>query len=100
MVDFFWNVGAPESEIDRLNDVGALINPIKIGSWIDMSAKGGMDGGWYFPIDIPLKMAIEAADPGDPSKKVTDWAERHGVEKSFSVGRDMGAAPPRQTEIR
>lgn len=57
MVDFFWNVGAPESEIDRLNDVGALINPIKIGSWIDMSAKGGMDGGWYFPVDIPLKMA-------------------------------------------
>jgi hypothetical protein len=34
MVDFFWNVGAPESEIDRLNDVGALINPVKIGSWI------------------------------------------------------------------
>jgi hypothetical protein len=39
MVDFFWNVGAPESEIDRLNDVGALINPVRIGSWIDMSAK-------------------------------------------------------------
>jgi len=100
MVDFFWNVGAPESEIDRLNDVGALINPIKIGSWIDMSAKGGMDGGWYFPVDIPLKMAIEAADPGDPAKKVTEWAEKHTVDKSFSVGRDMGAAPPRQTEIR
>lgn len=100
MVDFFWNVGAPESEIDRLNDVGALINPIKIGSWIDMSAKGGMDGGWYFPVDIPLKMAIEAADPGEPSKKVTEWAAKHSVEKSFSVGRDMGAAPPRQTEIR
>lgn len=100
MVDFFWNVGAPESEIDRLNDVGALINPIKIGSWIDMSAKGGMDGGWYFPVEIPLKMAIEAADPGDPAKKVTEWAAKHGVDKAFSVGRDMGAAPPRQTEIR
>eukprot|EP00009_Paramoeba_aestuarina_P003717 CAMPEP_0201512680 /NCGR_PEP_ID=MMETSP0161_2-20130828/4883_1 /ASSEMBLY_ACC=CAM_ASM_000251 /TAXON_ID=180227 /ORGANISM="Neoparamoeba aestuarina, Strain SoJaBio B1-5/56/2" /LENGTH=465 /DNA_ID=CAMNT_0047908615 /DNA_START=37 /DNA_END=1434 /DNA_ORIENTATION=- len=100
MVDFFWNVGAPESEIDRLNDVGALINPAKIGSWIDMSAKGGMDGGWYFPVDILMKMAIEAADPGDPSKKVLEWSEKHHVEKCFSVGRDMGAAPPRQTEIR
>lgn len=100
MVDFFWNVGAPESEIDRLNDVGALINPIKIGSWIDMSAKGGMDGGWYFPVEIMLKMAIEAADPGEPSKKVLEWSEKHHVEKCFSVGRDMGAAPPRQTEIR
>jgi len=100
MVDFFWNVGAPESEIDRLNDVGALINPVKIGSWIDMSAKGGMDGGLYFPVEIPLQLAIEASDAGDPTRKVTEWGERNGVTTCYSVGRDMGAAPPRQTEIR
>jgi len=100
MVDFFWNVGAPESEIDRLNDVGALINPVKIGSWIDMSAKGGMDGGWFFPVEIPLDRAIEASDTGDPTRKVSEWARSNGVNQAFSVGRDMGAAPPRQTEIR
>jgi len=100
MVDFFWNVGAPESEIDRLNDVGALINPVKIGSWIDMSAKGGMDGGWFFPVEIPLERAIEASDAGDPTRKVSEWAKNNGVTQAFSVGRDMGAAPPRQTEIR
>jgi len=100
MVDFFWNVGAPESEIDRLNDVGALINPVKIGSWIDMSAKGGMDGGWFFPVEIPLDRAIEASDTGDPTRKVSEWARSNGVNQCFSVGRDMGAAPPRQTEIR
>lgn len=100
MVDFFWNVGAPESEIDRLNDVGALINPVKIGSWIDMSGKGGMDGGWYFPVEIPLSLALEAADPGEPSVKVKEWATKNNIDKVYSVGRDMGAAPPRQTEIR
>jgi hypothetical protein len=93
-------VGAPESEIDRLNDVGALINPVKIGSWIDMSQKGGMDGGWYFPVEIPIKTAIEASDAGDPSRKVRDWADKHSIAKVLSVGRDMGAAPPRQTEVR
>lgn len=100
MVDFFWNVGAPELEIDRLNDVGALINPVKIGSWIDMSAKGGMDGGWYFPVDVPMKLALEAADPGDASRKVGEWCENHGIGTVYVVGRDMGAAPPRQTEFR
>ncbi|KYQ89736.1 pleckstrin (PH) domain-containing protein [Tieghemostelium lacteum] len=100
MVDFFWNVGAPESEIDRLNDVGAIINPVKIGSWIDMSDKGGMDGGWYFPVDIPLKLAIEASDAGEPTRKLSQWAEANEVINCYSVGRDMGAAPPRQTEIR
>lgn len=100
MVDFFWNVGAPETEIDRLNDVGALINPLKIGSWIDMSGKCGMDGGWFFPVDIDIKAAIEAADAGEPTHTVMQWAEKHNVARCFSVGRDMGAAPPRQTELR
>jgi hypothetical protein len=31
MVDFFYDVGSPESEIDRLNDVGGFIQPIIIG---------------------------------------------------------------------
>jgi hypothetical protein len=100
MVDFFWNVGAPESEIDRLNDVGALINPFKIGSWIDMSAKGGMDGGWFFPVEITMKTALEAADAGDALSRVAAWADKHSIDKVYSVGRDMGAAPPRQTEFR
>jgi len=100
MVDFFWNVGAPESEIDRLNDVGALINPVKIGSWIDMSGKGGMDGGWYFPVDVPLKLAIEASDPGDAIQRFASWADLNKVTSVYAVGRDMGAAPPRQTELR
>jgi len=100
MVDFFWNVGAPESEIDRLNDVGALINPVKIGSWIDMSAKGGMDGGWYFPVPMTMQAAADSADPGEPTRKLVQWAEKHQIAQVTSIGRDMGAAPPRQTEIR
>lgn len=100
MVDFFYNVGAPDTEIDRLNDIGSLINPLKIGSWIDMSANGGMDGGWFFPVDISIKMALEASDEGEPVRKVAEWASQNGIEYAFSVGRDMGASPPRQTEIR
>jgi len=65
-----------------------------------MSAKGGMDGGWYFPVDIPLKLAVEAADAGEAITKFTQWAEKNEVMTVFTVGRDMGAAPPRQTELR
>jgi hypothetical protein len=31
MVDFFWGVGSPEMEIDRLNDVGGFMLPAVIG---------------------------------------------------------------------
>lgn len=100
MVDFFWNVGAPEEEINRLNEVGSLINPPIIGSWIDVSRELGMDGGWFFPSEIPLEVALSAADPGYPTQEVSAWAKSCGIENCNYVGRDMGAIPPRQTEIR
>lgn len=100
MVNFFWNVGAPETEIDRLNDVGALINPMQIGSWIDMSSDGGMDGGWFFPVDVSINLALEASDTGEPIKQLEEWCREYDITQCISVGRDMGAAPPRQTEIR
>jgi hypothetical protein len=100
MVDFFWNVGAPEVEIDRLNDVGTMLNPVKIGSWIDMSGAGGMDGGWYFPVEASLISALNVPDPGDANPKINEWATAHDVVSAVYLGRDMGAVPPRQTEVR
>eukprot|EP01090_Pellita_catalonica_P016285 TRINITY_DN461_c0_g1_i1.p1 TRINITY_DN461_c0_g1~~TRINITY_DN461_c0_g1_i1.p1 ORF type:complete len:356 (+),score=80.01 TRINITY_DN461_c0_g1_i1:596-1663(+) len=100
MVDFFFDVGASESEIDRLNNIGALIEPSKIGSWIEMSDKQGMDGGWYFPVDMPVEKAIQAADAGEAVDKVKEWIQKHKVDTCYSVGRDMGAMPPRQTSMK
>jgi len=100
MVDFFWNVGAPETEIDRLNDVGSDINPPVIGSWIDMSGKGGMDGGWFFPVETTLELAIKSSDEGPACSQFERWASSKGIDVIASVGRDMGAAPPRQTEVK
>jgi hypothetical protein len=71
LVDFFYIVGAPEEvfvfwkknsflllsdslhekkEIEKLNVVGESINPDRIGSWINVSEKGGIDGGWCFTV--------------------------------------------------
>jgi len=97
---FFWNVGAPEGEIDRLNDIGGLINPSTIGSWIDMSTKGGMDGGWVFPVTVSMADALKACDEGEPLSKLDQWTKTHNAGTCITVGRDMGASPPRQTEIR
>jgi hypothetical protein len=103
MVDFFWNVGAPEEEIDKLNDIGALLNPAEIGSFVEMSEPGGMDGGWFFPIpagSASLDTILEAADESEASSRLAEFGAKHGLgETVVAVGRDMGAAPPRQTDI-
>jgi len=65
-----------------------------------MSLKGGMDGGWFFPVDVPIHQALQACDPGDATTALTNWTENNEIQRCISVGRDMGAAPPRQTEIK
>eukprot|EP01098_Paradermamoeba_levis_P004105 TRINITY_DN1791_c0_g1_i2.p1 TRINITY_DN1791_c0_g1~~TRINITY_DN1791_c0_g1_i2.p1 ORF type:complete len:178 (-),score=54.84 TRINITY_DN1791_c0_g1_i2:226-759(-) len=47
-----------------------------------------------------MKVGLEAADPGDSVNVLKNWIEKHSVDKCYCTGRDMGAAPPRQTEFR
>jgi len=104
IVSFFYNMGSPMTEVDRMNDVGALINPRNVGSWIQTSLNGGMDGGWTFPAEIPMKLAVEAADSteaeDDAVRALSQWADANDVLVCISVSRDMGKSPPQQTEFR
>jgi len=100
MVDFFWVVGSPSTEIERLNEIGGNLNPDTIGSWITVSNKGGMDGGWFFPVITEISLSSEVIDAGDAKSKLLDWFKTNGITNILSIGRDMGAHPPRQTELR
>jgi len=93
-------VGAPDEEIDRLNNIGGVINPAVIGSWIDMSTLGGMDGGWIFPGEMNINDGLEACDEGSARTKLSDWLKTNNIGNGVLLARDMGASPPRQTEIR
>eukprot|EP01091_Cochliopodium_minus_P015492 TRINITY_DN5539_c0_g1_i1.p1 TRINITY_DN5539_c0_g1~~TRINITY_DN5539_c0_g1_i1.p1 ORF type:complete len:450 (-),score=118.93 TRINITY_DN5539_c0_g1_i1:40-1389(-) len=100
MVDFFNIVGSPESEIDRLNDVGALINPKLIGSWVEESSLDGMDGGWFFLNQTPLSFTLSSLDSGDHVSIMRDWADKNNITHSLYLSRDVGAESPRITEMR
>ncbi|KAL7715387.1 PH domain-containing protein [Entamoeba marina] len=100
MVDFFWNVGAPDEEIDHLNNLGCQINPSEIGSWIDMSVMNGMDGGWFFKGDLVCDVIRDTADKCDHAERLIAWAKENGLNYLCQMGRDMGATPPRQSEFR
>lgn len=100
LVDFFYIVGAPEEEIEKLNVVGESINPDRIGSWINVSEKGGIDGGWCFTFPINLEVAINSVESGPICESIKKWGKSNGIQECFYLARDMGAEPPRQTEIR
>lgn len=100
LVDFFYIVGAPEEEIEKLNVVGENINPDRIGSWINVSEKGGIDGGWCFTFPIGLDIAIDSVETGPVCEQIKTWGKKNDISECFYLARDMGAEPPRQTEIR
>jgi hypothetical protein len=61
----------------------------KLGSWIDMSAKGGMDGGWFFKSDMQISHALESSDPGHTSRTVLQWVADHNITDCYEVGRGI-----------
>lgn len=100
LVDFFYIVGAPEEEIEKLNIVGEKINPDRIGSWINVSELGGIDGGWCFTFPVDIKLALTSVEEGQSVDTLLAWCEKHSVVECYYLARDMGAEPPRQTEVR
>jgi len=70
-VDFFLKWGPSEMELDRMRDVGALVNPDHIGSWISFSLIGGISGGWEFPVTMPVQIALESCDSATPKQDDT-----------------------------
>jgi len=54
----------------------------------------------FFPVETSLELSIKSSDQGPACQQFERWAQSKGIDQVFSVGRDMGAAPPRQTEIR
>ena len=100
MVDFFFSAGAPESEIEILNMMGFNVRPFKIGSWVEMSNKGGLDGGWNFPVVTSFEVALKAFESGKSQELLVEWATKSVITEVFSIGRDMASTPPRQTEMK
>jgi len=98
-VDFFWNVGSPDTEIDHLNDIGALINPSHIGCWVEISHRSGMDGGWCFPITMKLNLALCTLDGERSKNQLQSWANQFMITECNYLSHDMGAEPPRRTEF-
>jgi len=100
MVDFYWNVGSPESEIDKLNDIGAALNPAIIGTWIDMSPMGCMNGGWLFRHTTPMNKAlIVLAHAGPAAEPVKAWLSKMEIKQVIYMAGDVGTAPPNPIEI-
>jgi len=87
-VEFFEKYGTPEEEIDRINELGPRARPTSIGSCITLS-DSTPSFGWYFPCEVPLEVAMDAAERCDAAQKLMRWAMVQSVPHLNKLGRDM-----------
>jgi len=95
------NVSAAVSDIDWLNTIRGTLNPLRLGYWIELSEKGGMDGGWIFGSwrteEFNFLKAIGLTEPISCNDILKAWVQRYNILKCISITRDIGTDPPRQT---
>jgi len=99
MTKFFTEVGAPSSESDFLHSTVFGIHPRSIGSWIDASSTGGMDGGWKIDKDHILGVAMQSLLEGEAAAKINTWVQKNHLNCNVIV-RDVGESLPRPCEVR
>jgi hypothetical protein len=98
LAQFFQEVGAQEAEMTQLSQLGEQLQPATLGSWLEVRPDA-LDGGWYFPMTLPLTAALAVAHPTDSAQSLAAWAKSYGVETSTGLGHSMGGGYPR-TEIQ
>jgi len=99
MTKFFIDVGAPSSETDFLHSTVFGIHPHNIGSWIDVSSRGGMDGGWKIVKDHILGIAMQSLLEGEAATKLNNWVQKNQLNCNV-MSRDVGESLPRPCEVR
>ncbi len=66
--------------------------------WLRLAADAVTTRCFTFPIN--LETAIDSVEKGPICDEIKAWGRKNGVLECFYLARDMGAEPPRQTEIR
>jgi len=100
VVDFFWAVGAPSTQIEFLNNVGTALNPERLGFWTRLGAHNAMDAGWSFCEKMPLDSIIGVLAKTDSLKAVAEWASSNSITICREIMYDISGIPPQMIELR
>ncbi len=98
MAAYFSQIGVSTSELERIRSLGEEIQPARLGSWMQMTPDS-LDGGWYFPLQLPLTPALKVAEASRDKVTLQKWAQKHAVAHCAQLKRSMGAGYP-YTEIQ
>ena len=98
-VDFFWQAGAGQLELDSMSNFLAIVQPQKFSTFLLLSSKGGIDGGWLISETISYEYLSQIEGAHEPKELIGRWVEKYSISKDVFIGRDMSVAPQNHFEV-
>lgn len=97
IVDFFCQVGDTESEIDAIDQYGAMVNPGVIGDYIEMSSSFGTTEGWIFMHPTDSAIIKNLVEPCKYRDELMNWVLNWGFLKTVMIERETVETSYRRT---
>lgn len=90
---FLRAAGGAEPELLALDHVLADLDPIALGSWLEVGPQG-IDGGWFLPAPTHVDQILTLLPTCDARDGLLDWAREHGIDQCLGLRRSVNAAAP------
>lgn len=90
---FLQQAGGDASELRVLDHVLAKLEPIVLGSWLEVGQQG-VDGGWFLPAPAELSEVREWLPPSDALDSLLHWADQHAIGQCLHLRRSVNEAAP------
>ena len=94
---FLQLAGGEPSEIAALDEALQVLDPIVLGSWLEVGPQG-VDGGWFLPSPMPLDEVVALLPVSDALVVLLQWAAERGIDQCLGLRRSVNGAAP-YTEI-
>lgn len=90
---YIQDLGTPDEEAQRLDNVVSELNPAQIGGWIE-ATPDGIDGGWYLPEEFSMEQVLKFVGDSKACEKVQAWARGHLVDMCQRLERAAATDSP------
>lgn len=90
---FLQQAGGAPQELTRLDLALAQLDPLVLGSWLEVGPQG-VDGGWFLPSPVHVADVLPLLPPGDALDALLLWAAEQEIDVCLGVRCSVNAAAP------